>query len=264
MKTKIYHLIIALTTIFSFSSTAQITAMDFNRKDCDGNMQSLYGDLNSGKAVILEYFMLSCAPCPAAGTVLEAMKANLLSQYPGQINFYMIAYTNSYSCAQTKNFVTSNGFSAIPMDSGAVQVAYYGGMGMPTIVIAGGATHQLLGSPYQGFTASDTTTMAADIRTFLNSQVGIKENANKLSDLTIFPNPSSTELNVKFVLKETSTMMIDVLDVTGRTVTNLFSDKIPAGNFSKTFNVQALPAGNYMLKISSNGTITNQKLSIVH
>lgn len=264
MKTKTYHLIIALMTIFSFSSSAQTTAMDFNRKDCDGNMQNLFSDLNSGKAVILEYFMLSCAPCPAAGTVLEAMKANLLSQYPGQIKFYMIAYTNSYSCAQTKNFVTSNGFSAIPMDSGAVQVAYYGGMGMPTIVIAGGATHQLLGSPYQGFTPSDTTTMAADIRTFLNSQVGIKENVNKISDLSVFPNPSSSELNVKLVLKETSSIVIDVLDITGRTVANLFSDKVPAGNFSKTFNTQTLPAGNYMLKIMANGSVTNQKLSIVH
>src|SRR5436190_12402066 len=145
--------IISFVLLFAaITAFAQTTALNFNRKDCNGVDRHLFADLDSGKAVILEYFMINCAPCPAAGIKLEAMKANLLTQYTGKVISYAIAFNNTYTQTQVKNWVTGNGFSMIPMDSGAAQVAYYGGMGMPTIVILGGkTTHSVLGSPYIGF-----------------------------------------------------------------------------------------------------------------
>lgn len=242
---------------------AQMTAMNFNRNDCDGNPQHLFADLNSGKAVIIEYFMTSCAPCPAAGQKLESMKANLLQQYPGMVKSYAIAFNNTYSCTTVKNWVTSNGFTSIPMDSGATQVAYYGGMGMPTIIIAAGANHQLLGSPYIGFNTSDTTQMAANIRSFLGSQVGLKERGNQLGALNIFPNPSSSEVNISFSVYESTVVSVDVVDLTGRIVARLLHEDVPAGRFSRYFGVDALPAGFYSLRIKAGGAQASQKLSIV-
>ncbi|MDZ4665360.1 MAG: T9SS type A sorting domain-containing protein [Bacteroidota bacterium] len=264
MKIKYYTLTLILATLFTIQTTAQTTAMNFNRNDCNGNPQHLFADLNAGKAVIIEYFMTSCAPCPAAGQVLEVMKANLLAQYPGKIKSYAIAFNNTYSCSTVINWVNTYSFTSVPMDSGATQVAYYGGMGMPTIIIAAGSNHQLLGAPYIGFNNSDTTQMASNIRAFLNSQVGIKENSNSNLSLEMFPNPSNYEVHLNFNLKENSDVVIDVIDVMGRKISTLLSEKLQTGTVSKTFNASTLPNGNYFMRINANGVITHQKLSIVH
>ena len=170
MKNKYFVLTLILASLLTTQTSAQTTAINFNRNDCNGNAQNLFSELNAGKAVIIEYFMTSCAPCPAAGQVLEVMKANLLSQYPGKIKSYAIAFNNTYSCSTVINWVNTYSFTSVPMDSGATQVATYGGMGMPTIIIAGGVNHQLLGAPYIGFVNGDTTQMASNIRAFLNSR----------------------------------------------------------------------------------------------
>jgi hypothetical protein len=238
--------------------------MDFNRKDCNGNMQSLFGDLNSGKAVIIEYFMTSCAPCPAAGQVLEVMKTDLLTQYPGKIKSYSIAFNNTYSCSTVVNWVNTYSFTSVPMDSGATQVAYYGGMGMPTIVILGGGTaHSVLGSPYIGFSPSDTTTMANDIRNFLNTVAGVKENRSSVSELKLFPNPASTDLKVSFRIAESAALKIDVLDLTGRLISQPFNEKVQPGFIERTINISQLAAGNYILRVNANGSVSQQKLNIL-
>ena len=206
--------------------------------------------------------MTSCAPCPAAGQKLEAMKANLLSQYPGKIKSYAIAFNNTYSCSTIANWVTTNGFTSVPMDSGATQVAYYGGMGMPTIVIAAGSNHQLLGSPYIGFNTSDTTQMASNIRTFLNSQVGFKENSLEIGKTKVYPNPASTEVKIEFDLKTNDDLKIEVLDLTGKLISVLLNEKTSAGHYSKMFSLQAIPVGNYLVKITSGNSVVTQKLSV--
>lgn len=267
MNTKIITLTLALISLFTVqNSKAQMTAMNFNIMDCNNTgPHNLFNDLNSGQVVIVEYFMTSCSPCITAGQTLESMKANLLSQYPGKIKAYAFGFNNSYSCNTVNNWVTTNGFTSIPSDSGATQVAYYGGMGMPTIIIAAGTSHNLLGNPYVGFTTGDTTQMAANIRNFLNSQpTGLNESSVSVSGLNIFPNPATSEVNIKFFLKENSDVEIDVLDVTGRVVSNLFFEKTQAGAYVKTFNTNGIANGNYIVRVKANGSVSNQKLNIVH
>lgn len=264
MKTKIITLTLALTSLFTSQITkAQTTAMDFTIVDCNGGgPHNLYSDLDAGNAVIIEFFMNSCGSCITAGQKLEAMKANLLSQYPGKIKSYAFGYTNSYSCTTVKNWVNNNGFTSIPSDSGAAQVAYYGGMGMPTIVILGGANHAVLGSPYIGFTTSDTTTMANDIRALFNS-VGVKENDQIISDLNVYPNPANTEFKVSTTISVATHLVIDVLDITGRVVLKAVDEHIEAGSYTKTVNTSDLTVGNYVIRINANGSLSHQKLSIV-
>ncbi len=264
MKTKIILLTATLFSLLANVSKAQTTAMNFNRNDCNGVPRHLFADLNAGNAVIIEFFMTSCAPCPAAGQNLETMKANLLTQFPGKVKSYAIAFNNTYSPATVNNWVTSNGFTAIPMDSGATQVAYYGGMGMPTIVIAAGASHNLLGSPYIGFNTSDTTAMASNIRAFFNSQVGIKENKNSSLSLEMFPNPSDNKISLKFDLKESSEVMIEVIDLFGKKIRTLLSEKLNSGIVSKTFDISMIADGNYFIRINSKNNTTQQKLNISH
>ncbi len=266
MKSTIITLALAVSTLFTVQkANAQMNAMDFTMVDCSSTptTHNLFSDLNSGKVVIIEFFMTSCGACPAAGSKIEAMKTKLLMQYPSKVKSYAFGFNNSYSCASVNNWVTSNGFSSIPSDSGAAQVAYYGGMGMPTIVIIGGTNHKLLGSPYIGFTTSDTTMMATDIRNFFASATGINELKSNLSELNIYPNPTTNEVKISFNLTENVNTVIEIMDVTGRIVKTLLNEKMAIGNSTKTFNVSSLDNGNYIVRINTDGHMTQQKLSII-
>lgn len=250
--------------IFSFSLLkAQTTAMDFNRPDCNGNMRHLFADLDDGNAVIIEFFMQNCGSCVGAGNKLEALKSDLLAQFPGRVKSYAIGYNDSYSCSSNLDWVFNNGFSSIPMDSGAMQVAYYGGMGMPTVVaLGGGSQHLVLGSPYLGLTNSDTTAMANDIRDFLNS-TGINDLKSTVTSFNMFPNPANDAVTLGFDMKEAGTISIDVFDITGKKIMSLMNDNITAGAFKKSFNIATLTAGNYVVALTANGNSTNHKLNII-
>jgi hypothetical protein len=263
MKKLILCSLFAAVASFASPVKAQTTAMDFNILDCNGTQHHLYSDLDAGKAVIIEFFMNSCSPCVTAGQALESMKADLLSEYPGMVKAYTFAFNNSYSCTIVNNWVTNNGFTSVPSDSGAAQVAYYGGMGMPTIVILGGGTnHSVLGSPYIGFSTSDTTTMAADIRAFLG---GTSINDNLAANgLNVYPNPANTEMNISFTLEETSDVTIELVDVAGRVVATVLREKAMSGAITRTINTTAIAQGNYVIRINANGKISQQKLNVIH
>ena len=261
---KIYSIILGLAFTFtSFSSKAQTAAMGYDFIDCAGNPQSLFTDLDAGKALIIEYFMTSCSPCISAGATLEAMKADLMAEFPGMIKAYAFGYSDGYTCSTINSWVTTNGITSIPADSGALQVAYYGGMGMPTIVILGGGTsHTVLGAPYLAYTTSDTTIMATDIRNFLNG-TGIKEN-NLISKINLFPNPSNEQVKLTFELKEISNVKIELFDISGRLVSTIAEKKNQVGEIVETINTNLYSEGSYLIKINANGNVSQQKLNIVH
>jgi len=265
MKTKLKQIALILGTVICANfSIAQTTAMDFNRNDCNGNNQHLFNDLDAGQAVILEFFMNNCSSCVIAGQELEAMKSALLAQYPGKIKSYALAYTNSYSTTVVKNWVINNSFSSIPMDSGAAQVAYYGGFGMPTIVILGGGTgHLILGSPYIGFSPGDTTQMAIDIRNFLNSSSGINSTTKAVSDVKVFPNPATESIQVSLTLSAGSVMSMGITDVTGKQIENVtINESVVAGEITKKINVSHLPKGTYILVVRVNGNTEYKKFTV--
>jgi len=248
--------------VIGLNTTAQTTAMDFNVADCNGNQQHLFTDLDAGQAVIIEFFMTSCGSCVVAGDALEAMKTDLLAEFPGMVKSYSFGYNNSYSCVTVNNWVTTNGYSSIPSDSGAAQVAYYGGFGMPTIVIVAGSSHSILGNPYIGFSISDTTQMAGDIRTFFNT-AGI-ESPSKTVDLSLYPNPANTDFRLDFTLLQESDVMIQLVDMTGRVIQTLPTEKIAPGYVTRTINTSTITTGNYLLRLSVNGTVEHHNLTITH
>ncbi len=266
MKNKITTLLAAgILMISAGSLSAQTTAMNFNRNDCNGLNHNLFNELDAGNAVILEFFMNNCSSCITAGQTMETMKAALLAQYPGKIKSYAIGYTNSYNCTLVKNWVTNNGFTSTPMDSGATQVAYYGGFGMPTIVILGGGTmHSVLGNTYVGFTSSDTTQMAIDIRNFLNSSVGVNGVAPFITDLKVFPNPSTDFITASLSINEATSTSITIVDLLGKTCAKIsVNEKLQAGLTNKKINVANLAEGSYFLQISGNGKTVSRKFTII-
>ncbi len=244
-------------------SKAQTTAMNFNKMDCNGNQHNLFADLDAGNVVILHFFMPNCGSCPPPAQKIQKMANNVMKTHPGKIKAYALPYNNSTTCSYSATWVSSNGLSLYaPLDSGAAQVAYYGGFGMPTVVVLGGKDHKILFST-QSFSTSDTTDIRDAILASLNSNTGIAELPSAVKTFSVFPNPASENVSINFDLNETSTVLIDITDITGKQVAIIMNEK-QNGVVTKQFNTAALPNGNYFVRLQTNGKTITQKLNIAH
>lgn len=248
MKLLITSLVVAVCLMVGTTFAQSQTVMNFQRTDCNGMMHDLFADLDAGNVVVLEFFMQGCAPCISSGKKLETMRSTLETSFPGKVKAYAIGFTNSYTCSSVASWVSTNGLTAIPMDSGAAMVKHYGGFGMPTVVICAGVNvHKVLGKVYIGMSSTDVPTMQADIRSYLmQSTTSVTEAASPSFSTRIYPNPASDVVSVDIsgALDATS---IDVIDVTGAVVS---TQRITPGTASTaTFDVQALSAGTYIVLV---------------
>jgi hypothetical protein len=67
-------------------------------------------------------------------------------------------------------------------------------------------------------------------------------------DFIIFPNPANEYISIKLPDKETGTILIRLLDIYGRAVTEMF--KIPPGQDEFTLSTTHIKAGIYLLEIN--------------
>jgi thiol-disulfide isomerase/thioredoxin len=247
-------------------SNAQTTAMDFNTTDCNGNPAHLFSDLDSGKAVVLFYFMPSCGSCPPPAQKIQAMANNINASHPGKVKAYAFPFNNTTPCSYTQGWVTSNSLPLYaPMDSGATAVAYYGGFGMPTVVLVGGSTHRVMFSTLS-FGTGDTLIMRDSILAMLGvtTPSAINQAATNANNVAIYPNPATGNVAISLDLKSQSELAIDVIDIMGKRVETICVQKSVIGNYTTSFNTESLANGVYTLRINVNGSIENRKLNVLH
>jgi hypothetical protein len=255
--------LLSLVWVFNPGSYAQTTAYDFNMDDCNGQMHHLFSELDSGNVVILEYFMRSCSPCIDAGHVLEAMLLNLRAKYGKKVRFYQFAFTNSYTCAQVKDWVTTNGFTSVPFDSGGVQVAYYGGMGMPTTAVVAGKDHKVLFTN-SGFSDDDTTIMASSIRAFFDSTLtSIPSTPSIISSVSFYPNPVATKLSISLNSQKSGMLQLTLTNLEGQKIADLTNENIKAGIWNKMILLPQLANGFYFLRGEIDKEIFTRKITIL-
>lgn len=125
---------------FTFPKSDVYSLKEWKKIAChDGREYSLFNELDSGFVIIHEYIMVNCRPCITAGKGLVNVIAGLKRQYPGKIKFYQTVYEDETHCDTMMSWVQQHGFTPDAVFiKGADEVDYYGGMGMPTIVVLGG------------------------------------------------------------------------------------------------------------------------------
>mgnify|MGYP001033587939 CR=1 FL=1 len=228
------HLYLSAALLATTGLCAQTTALDFTANDCDGVPHNLFSELDAGNAVILELVMMGCQPCiDAAHSITDNVLPNVSD--PARLKFYSIGYTNSISCTQINNWKNNNGFTHIVFAGMSAQTTYYGGMGMPTVVVlGGGATH---GVYYveQGHDDSDNTAITAAVNEALLDANSIAESGAR--PLAFGPNPVTNTLNLN-----STYMAVKVTDMKGRVV-------MDAGMVGSTLDVSTLPAGAYSIEL---------------
>jgi hypothetical protein len=239
------------------------TAMQINGADCNGMNHDLFADLNAGKASVVFFFMPNCGTCPPVAQKIQTMVNNILISHPNMVTAYAMPYNNTTTCTYASSWVANNNLSLyMPYDSGAVQVANYGGFGMPTVVLLGGTNHRVMFSTLS-FTTSDTTIMRDSILA-LFAPAGINDIPSNINSIDVYPNPSSSLVNIAIDLKEQTNLQIEVLDLTGKLVATICNDKNQHGFVSKKYDTDALVSGMYSIRINANGKIANRKLNVVH
>lgn len=257
-------IITSVALIFSAAvSYGQTTAQDFNRPDCNGIQRHLFASLDSGKVAILEYYMgPSCSPCINTAHELSALQASLLAAHPGKVDYYAIGYQNSYTCAAIKSWVTANAPTAIPLDSGAVDVAYYGGFSMPSVIVVAGSAHKIIfaaNATTGGYNVGDTFNIRTKVNQFFNavSVPGVSVS----NGVKVYPNPASEMLNVELTVEDKTKLSVELVDLVGRVVTAQEAEDV-SGAHRTTINTQGLPAGSYLVRVKTNSGTAIQKVSI--
>ena len=268
MKKTITLLLALILTSNAIKSQAPTTAKDFNMNDCNGQMHNLFSELNGDNVVILEFFMLNCSSCINAAKAIHPMFNKISNNYPTRLKYYAFGFQNtqpSYSCTNISNWVTTNKFTnVVPFDSGAAQVAYYGGMGMPTIAVVGGTAHQVLYSSV-GFSTSDTATIGTAIRNFLkNTAVGIEEKQNSVSDFQLLPNPANDNIQLNFELKTSETMTLQIVNLLGEQVKEISLGHLSAGQYKQAVAIDELQTGIYFMQLKTGNTQISKKFTVVH
>lgn len=246
--------------IIGYTNAQVSTAQDFTMSDCNANMQNLYSYLDNEEVVIMEFFM-TCGSCVTAGQRITAMMSGVNAQYPGLVNFWALAYTNAYTCTTCSNWVSTNSIAAVPFDSGAAQVAYYGGFAMPTVVVVGGSQHQVLyNSNYDG-APGDTAAIHTAINNFFNT-LGVEENTN--IQFRAFPNPAYSNLNIELSLKQAEMISMQMIDVTGKVVREIVYNELSAGNHSFMIQTDALSNGVYFIRVAAAAKVNQYKIAVNH
>jgi PKD repeat protein len=89
---------------------------------------------------------------------------------------------------------------------------------------------------------------------------GIKEAEELQSDFSVYPNPSQGSSTIEFTLNKSCNVIIEVKDILGRTVANVFHDNLMAGIHER--KLPALIPGIYLVDLNINNKHHIRKLVV--
>lgn len=242
---KILPLLLSLS--FALAAGAQTTAADFQKNDCDGANHHLYAELDSGYVVLLDFVMFNCPPCITAGNALKTIHAQFEASHPGKVRFYSMGFMNNMSCPQMNNWKTEFGYTHTVFSGESSQVEYYGGMGMPTIVVLGGLQAHKVYYNHQGYTSAENTPIIDAINLAISESTTTGTNQPLGNSLfQVYPNPFSDALVIQ--MNQTHATHVVLADLGGREILRQAVSQ-EAGNIALTLPAGHLESGLYFISL---------------
>jgi thiol-disulfide isomerase/thioredoxin len=242
------------------------TVANFTVTDTDGNTIDLYTITASGKYVLLDFFFDTCPPCQASQPIFNEFHdkygCNAGDVFCASINngtdndAAVIAYEATYG----GSFHHS---PAVSSDGGSTAVKNaFGVSAYPTYCLVGPDNKMVMtdiwpvdnvGSLEAAFPASAITEMAC-------SFASLEEQG--LSNLTMYPIPSSTEINVNFTSVSNSVAQIEIYNLLGEKIETIVSDVIIGKNIVQ-IGLSDYAAGQYMIAIKMDDFVETAKFTVV-
>ncbi|MCK6695645.1 MAG: T9SS type A sorting domain-containing protein [Thermoanaerobaculia bacterium] len=242
---KILSFCIAL--VFCFSAGAQTTAANFIKTDCAGIHHNLFSELDSGYVVLLDFVMFDCSPCVTATNGLKTIHAQFEASHPGKVRFYSMGFLNYMSCPQMNNWKTEFGYTHTMFSGESSQVEYYGGMGMPTIVVLGGLSAHKVYYNHQGYSTAENTPIIHAINLAISESTTTGANQGLDNDrFQVFPNPFDDALTI--ILGQVQATHVILSDGSGREILRQALSPA-AGNATLTLPAGHPEAGLYFISL---------------
>ena len=101
-----------------------------------------------------------------------------------------------------------------------------------------------------------------NVKTKAGIILGVKENLANDIIFKAYPNPANENVTIHFVLTQTESYTIDVLNNLGQVVKTLYKPYLAPGMYSEVIGIKDLTAGIYTVKVNGNHSQGTQKLII--
>lgn len=252
-----------LTTIFLailFGASAQ-TAVNFNCNDCMGVNHDLFSELDEGKVIVICWVM-PCGACVGPSLTTYNVVRSFQSNYPDKVLMYLVDDYANTNCTSLNSWANSNNISDVTLFSNAaIKMEDYGSAGMPKIVVVADVNHHV-------FYNADNSVNATQLQSAINEAItatitGVEEMPfADFSNIKIYPNPSSTDVNVDFWLDQPGNIQAEVFDLTGKEMTAPIFKHFHPGNNSFNFETSNLDNGMYFLKLSTDTQSKMMKFTV--
>ena len=82
---------------------------------------------------------------------------------------------------------------------------------------------------------------------------------NPISNLVLYPNPTSETLTIQYSLMKSDDIKISVLDNLGRQISDVQHNQLPAGEHILDIDIKNLPPAVYMLQLSTEQNTVTEK-----
>lgn len=78
----------------------------------------------------------------------------------------------------------------------------------------------------------------------------------------ISPNPASDFANISFDLVERENVKVDIVDIHGRVISNVYNQESPEGTYRVAHDISDLPNGMYIIRLVAGKNVTTEQLII--
>lgn len=111
---------------------------------------------------------------------------------------------------------------------------------------------------YYSYSSGNSITVSAtaidDKNDIQPSQVNLFQN---------YPNPFNPQTTIKYTLKERSNVILNVFDLTGKSVCTLVKDVQNAGEHTIIFKADHMPSGIYLYQLKTGTKIFTRKMVLI-
>jgi hypothetical protein len=160
-------------------------------------------------------------------------------------------------------------YTPVADDSAWVSIQFKNGgsvIGQGGALLGAAGTYTMFSSPISLPMAPDTLLLAAASGEIPGSQllldhidmifpVGINENI-KIDRIESYPNPTTDVLNLRFELTNKNLVSVNLLDITGKVLTNKSFGNLSSGTYNESFNTSSFTSGIYFIEV----TVGNERI----
>jgi PKD repeat protein len=90
----------------------------------------------------------------------------------------------------------------------------------------------------------------------------LEEKVSGIANITLFPNPTNNEVNLLFNAIEQTSLVITVVDLTGKVLKQVENGQFLAGNHQISFNTNELASGMYFVRMETENGIKTMRLVV--